>query len=506
MAHQIDTATNLEDLFSRIVNFLTSDPQLVANGQNWAVNRIHRDGIASYTSNMTEQTAIANRKINHSFRYDSRSLNTDSLQSSGGYTLCGNYVAGDSFVRMELRQAQQVDKIALRSCSVFASGSNLSLMIGNFKLQWSDDDISWTDALVVDSDPSYQFNEIKEFSVAAPTGAHLYWRVIIDSVNNGVIGGGSCGWRSLLLFSGDEVVNHFGSEVLFQAPGNSGTDEIYTGIRSEYDAANDWYNLFLNGYTGYDPEIPDFFEQPGALLGFGNSALMEVPMIPCSNDLMPYWFSATGRSFKIGLKVSTSFEGGYLGFISPYATPTQYPYPLAVGGSLTPFTGRAADWRHSYNNYRHSVFPTPAGSTASEQDASTFYICLPDGQWRSMGGRFSSSNPNLISRLTASNFPPFDRLSGSAAAMWPNCVHSTSYGNGNLPFREVLGGGYALLPLIAIQVTPEPAVLGELEDVYSISGFNNSAENTTEFGGVNHIILQNAFRNESQEYWAIALN
>ena len=43
MAHEIGTASDLEDMFGKIVNFLTTDATLVAQGQAWEVLRLRRD-------------------------------------------------------------------------------------------------------------------------------------------------------------------------------------------------------------------------------------------------------------------------------------------------------------------------------------------------------------------------------------------------------------------------------------------------------------------------------
>lgn len=501
MANEVGTASNLEDLFGKIISFLTTNSALVAANQDWIVNRQFRDGVAGMTTNLTESTSAASRKILHSFRYTPRSLNTNNPNTTDGYTQCTGYTSGTSYIALTLRSAREIKNVRMWA----PNSSDVSTMLQNFRLQYSDDNSSWTTALTVNSNPTYAQNEMKDFAVPGTPGAHVYWRILVDRVQSGF--GSTVTWRSLLLQLADgTIANHFSSEALLKAPGNSGTESIYTGIRCEYDAGNGWYNLFLMGYTGYDANVLDFFQQPGALSGYGDVNPMFCPMVPCWNTSMPYWFAATGRSFRFGVKVSTSFEGGYLGFFLPYATPGQYPYPLAVGGSMIPQNGaRGVEWRYSYNDYRHSVFPTPAATSPSAQftDA-TLYMRLPDGTWRSAGQRATTSNPNTITRMTMNLTSPF-AASGPAIGVWPTCVHSTTVGDGCLPYREVLGGGYILQPLILLQRLPALAVWGELEGVFSISGFSNSAENTTTFGGTNHTVFQNVARTEVQEYWALAL-
>jgi hypothetical protein len=493
------TATNLEDLVTKIINFLTTDTNLIAANQEWVVNRQHRDGIVSVLTNMTESSSVQARRILHSCRYEPRSLNIDNTSNNESFTQCSNFIAGTSYVRFQLRTAKEIRNVRLRAPN---SGSETTNMIRNFRLQYSDNDSTWSTALTVTGAGAWGTHETRNFAVSS-FGSHVYWRIIIDSISSGTV----VYWKNLLLQELDgTIANHFGSEVYFQAPGNSGTDEIYTGLRSEYDSSNGWYNLFLNGYTGFDPSVNEFFDQPGSLPGYNSTTKMEVAMIPCWNQSMNYWFAASGRAFKFGVKVSTSFEGGYMGFILPYATPNQYPYPLAIGGSLIPSeTARGPEWRYSYNNYKHSVFTTPASITISTTpNGSTLYLRTPDGEWRSFGSRGTSSDPNRITTMDVPSAFPYIPT-GAAAIVWPTGILDFSAPNGALPERDCLGGGYILQPCILLTRTPSPQVFGELEGVFIISGFNNAAENTTVFNSTNYIIFQNVARTEVHEFWALAL-
>lgn len=504
MAYEVGTASNLEDLFGKIVSFLTTNPALVAANQEWEVLRQWRDNVVGISvTSLVESATYRQRRILHSFRYDPRSLGTNSQTGSTGHVDCSSYVAGTSQFTMQLRTAKAVASVRISA----PLDSNTSGVLQNFRLQYSDDNSTWTTALTVDSSPVYLVGETKTFAVPGTPGAHAYWRIIIDRKQSGSTTG-SVYWRSLLLLdSGGDIVNHFGSEAILKATGTSGTDAIYTGIRSEYDASNGWYNLFLNGYTGYDPNETSFFNQPGAINNWFSTTPLDVPMVPCWNAAMPYWFRANGRSFSFGVKVSTSFEGGYMGFILPYATPSQYPYPLAVGGSLVPQdSDRSSTWRYSYNDQRHSVFPIPGSSTTNPTTATpnsnTLYLRTPDGLWQSFAQR---TGVTTITEMTQSLSSPFAR-SGIRAGVWPTSVRNVGAPAPRRDYREVLGGGYLLQPLILHQRLPTGAVWGELEGCMAISGFGNAAENTTSFAGKNYIIFQNVARTEAHEYWAMALD
>lgn len=503
MANEVGNAANLEDLFGRIVSFLTTKATLVAANQNWTILRQRRDNIASLTTNLTEPTNVTHRKTIQTCRYDPRSLNTDDETSSRISNFNSAAVMGTSYVRWQLRAARQVKTVRLRAPLYTL---DVQYMLRNFRLQYSDNGSTWTTALTVNASTIFSIGESKDYAVPGTPGSHLYWQIIIDSVQSGTT---AVSWMSMLLLEADgTVANHFGSEVILKAPGNSGNEAIYTGIRSEYDSAAGWYNLFVNGYTGYDANEQSWFKQPGALNGPAAQYPLAVPMVPCWNTSMPYWFVASGGSFRFAVKVSTSYEGGYLGYILPYATPGQYPYPLAVGGSLVPQTNyRSSEWRYSYASWMHGVYPGPGCSSyaASEGRWATLYLRNPDGEWGYFGNRGSNNPaPEHITGPNQSYTAPY-AASGGWRSVWPHCMND-QWTSGKRPYRECLGGGYLLQPCILMQRAPYTAVFGELEGTYAISGYQNAPENTTTWGGKTVVVFQHAYRNTVHEFWALSLD
>lgn len=502
MAFDTGTATDFEDLFTRILSFVSTDADLVAANQDWVILRQHRDNIAALTSPLTAQTGGADRRtILQTCRYDARTLGTDDpLATNSAAVTCTGLVLGTSFVRWQLRAAAEIATVRLRA----APASGVDLMLRNWRLQWSDDGTTWTTALTVTTPPNFMGAEWRDFAVGGSPGAHLYWQIIVDTVQNGSTT--SVAWASMLLLRADgSVANHFGSEALLEGPGTAGTDEIFVGLRSEYNAGIGWYNLFLNAYSGHDPTQRSWFAQPGGLPQFGQSPALAQAMVPLWNQPMPYWIAANGRSIRFGVKVSTVYEAGYLGFILPYATPGQFPYPLAVGGSLVPqVNSRGVEWRYSAVDFRHSLFPMPAANSNADGQNSTFYLRDTSGLWRSFNNRpDNTGTPSGVGGMNA-NLGASSSPTGSVRAMWPHCVND-QWTTGKLPYRECSGGGYIFQPCVLIQRAPTFEVFGELDGIYIISGFDNAAENTATFGGDEHVVLANAFRTQPHEHWALRL-
>jgi hypothetical protein len=491
MAYEIGTANNLEDMFDKMVSFLTTNPTLVTANQNWSVVRLRKDNLLSATSpiNFIDNFSGA-RDLPQIMREDSRTLNTDSTTGQTATLESTNFTNGQH-IDMVLRVAKAVKfiKLKLGQTSSFPS-------ISAFRLQHSDDGAAWTTAVTHSAIPTWVALEERTFSVPDGVGDHTRWRIIFDTVT----GSNELYLQKLcLLTASGEYANHFGSEVILKAEGLNGNDEIYTGIRTEASEKGGWYNLFLNGYTGFDPTVQSWFRHPGAIPNTDGTG-RHVPMVPLWDTTMPYWFVANGRSFRFAVKVSTNCEGGYLGYILPYASPSQYAYPLVVGGSLVPNPSiRNSAWRYSHVGFTHGVYPGPGGDANpilnTDNKGATLYLRNLDGFWSPVSNRPRTDSSESVMG--------FDGTTQSWRGVWPHCQVEMP---GQLPYRECLGGGYIIQDCIILQRSPTPQVFGQLEGTYNISGFQNSFENTTIIDGKNYVILQNGYRNTVREFWALSLD
>jgi hypothetical protein len=262
-------------------------------------------------------------------------------------------------------------------------------------------------------------------------------------------------------------------ELILKAPGLAGADEIFGGVRSDDNATAGTSVWELNGFIGYNPLAP-FYAQPGAIAG-------PLPMLSLWNAAIPYWFVADGRRVMVVAKISTVYEAMHLGFILPYATPGQYPYPLLIGGSMTGQRGR--HYSVTGANHRHFVDP----------------------------GEETQSNPNTacLLRGVSGAWLPYQNVTGAGTetrydgprGIWP--TNHAALG----AVREAPDGRYVLTPLVLAQynAVADHDLLGELDGATWISGFNNAAENLIQVGGVDHLVVQNVYRTGVRDYWALRL-
>jgi len=209
-------------------------------------------------------------------------------------------------------------------------------------------------------------------------------------------------------------------ELILQGPGLSGTEQIFIGFKTYQSAASDYYNFSVATFTGY--VAGNTFEtQPGYSNSLG---------VPAHNLSIGYWMIANGQRIAGALKVGTPvYESFYAGKFFPYATPSQYPYPIIAGGMLDSASAtRYSDTSHS----------------------------MP----------YKGNRANLRMRGVAGTY------------LQPNAFPWSPTDNASS--RRDTGGQYPLRP---IQLLDGSNIYGELDGIYQISGFNNVVENMIQIGG-----------------------
>jgi hypothetical protein len=134
----------------------------------------------------------------------------------------------------------------------------------------------------------------------------------------------------------------------------------------------------------------------------------------------------------------------------------------------------SASWRWSYAGAEITNFPI--SRTISNPYSSSLRVRLPSGVWIGIERRGLETGANI-------------------GKVWP-------YSDIGAPdWRDNLGGGYMLLPIVLADGTPN--VYGELDGVFALTGFGNGAENTVTIGGIVYYVVQTVFRTDQLDYFAI---
>lgn len=253
-------------------------------------------------------------------------------------------------------------------------------------------------------------------------------------------------------------------ELIVHGLGLAGTDEIYLGFLVWTEDSNQRWQIRMRGYTGFSPSEA-FFSQPGSSGEF---------YTPLWNQEMPFWLAVNGRRIILVARTNTTYHAFYTGFILPYATPQEYPYPLMICGEHPLAT------QVSFTNLDLNHFVDPSqGET------------IIQGQLRMVGGVWKDFRQNISSTL----------------GIWP---YDTSIGSSRdyLLNMEPIGSSYPIFPCNIIDPNTSSAeidadLLGYLDGAFAIPGFGQAAENTITIGPDTYRVFQNVYRTGRADFWCL---
>lgn len=311
---------------------------------------------------------------------------------------------------------------------------------------------------------------VKTFTVGSPVSATKY-RLHITELNSSTLRLGCVRLRDA-----DDVDVAF-SQTIWEAPGNDGDSAILTGVHLFERQDADYFNWEVASFDAY---LASSMWRAQA----GHHSNLYVPMWDAS---IPYWFVADGRRAIVVAKISTQYEVGYLGFVDPYFSPQQWPYPIALGGSLAFGVTRpqwdSVTYRWSNTDFDHSAYPiADRGGTPDNNEAFQMRVRDLSGAW--LGFEAQSNGGDIY-------------MTGDKHAIWPYCT-------GLELFDVNLDGGYSLWSIMLLAHTPN--TVGQLSGVACVTGQGLTAETLIRRGAVDWLALHNIFRTERNEWFAIALD
>jgi hypothetical protein len=266
------------------------------------------------------------------------------------------------------------------------------------------------------------------------------------------------------------------SQYIWEAPGNDGLSAILVGAHAFQRADVDYYDWELCAFTGFDAALT-FYGQPGY-----HGRLW----LPLLNSSIAYWFVADGRCVKVVAKVGSQYESGYLGFLEPYFTPAQAPYPIALGGSLA-LGGPQPIWndityRHSNASNQHRAFTHSDGNTANTLYCAEARARTLDGIWVP---------------FFASHADVFTSPSSGEGWLWP-------LSQGMTLVDPCADGSYALFPVVLSDSTPNH--WGQFSGISVLTGQGLSAETLIRIGVVDYLAVPNITRTDRNDFLAVRLD
>lgn len=464
MAWTTGIATNYLDLLDKLETFLTSNAALVAAGQNWTTLR-YSDGVdpSTYTGRIafgSVQNGVTSLDVTPSVLpstyFKARISGTLNAPEAGTYTVA---IDGDDCIDL--------------------------IIDGNLVASWygshtAEGGYSHNQQIVL-TQGAHTF-QVRTVQGAGTNLTSFGWKLpsgsTIEPVAAGYLSNMTLTWAA---YGGAAPTSTalmdalFGQkQLIIKAPGLSGTDQIFIGIKPYSNVTGDYYNWSMTSFLGYSA-TDDVSTQPYS---------SPKSQLYLWNDQIKYWFIANGNRVIIVTKVSSVYQIGYIGKFLPYCLPTQYPYPVLVSGTHTSTTGR-----YSNADFDYSSILCPGAGT---------YFYYIDGTWKKIRNYFhlngSRSSDSSASGLDSTN-----------AQMWPTSPRDQT--------SDVLAntlawtdGGYTLLPLVIDMQNPVFNVLGEVDGIMWVSGHQNASENIINVGGQDYLVVQNVWITSRADYMAVRLS
>lgn len=448
MAWVTGTASGHIDLMDKLIDFLSTNEELVAAGQNWEILRNEAfpfsfpwPGRIAFSQGTTSYNQVAPDAWPNDVP-----VSNVKMRFSGQLMVpeTGTY---DFSIRVDDQMRVKIDGVVV--AAVYANNAvNNFTTIGSANLTAGLHDIE------------VEYAQTSSWAIAGLgwRKAGGLWSTIAPENYLNMTAHYGYNWLANPS-ENDFIASMDNREVVLMGPGLSGQDEVYVNMCTYGSDQLDIYNWEVRYSTGHDPDRY-WYQQPGV-----SSAIY--PLL--WNQDIKYWFIANGRRFIMIAKVSTTYASLYGGFILPYGLPSEIPYPIAVGGSCN------SNQRWSYQNERHSSFWNPGSYSSST--AAGLYMRRTDGSQEAFSSTTYSTSPN------GWTYP---------------YAHLVNY-------RTSPSNDYALQPVTLYSTNSGGNVWGELQGVYHISGFNNASENTLVIDGKTYLVVQSGYRTGPSDYAAILL-
>ncbi|PHR58711.1 MAG: hypothetical protein COA47_09910 [Robiginitomaculum sp.] len=201
---------------------------------------------------------------------------------------------------------------------------------------------------------------------------------------------------------------------------------------------------------------------------------------------MNYWFVANGRRFIVVADVNGTWATMYAGFMLPYATPSEMPYPMYIAGNA----GAEDTDSTEVSDKVGSIFD-PVGTLVTPGTNSAY---LRDFN----GGWISISNYAWATGISRNN-------QSTGAWVWPyNWMYSEDLA-GDIIIQNP-DGSTTTLPCVIHASINGGNVFGELDGVVFMSGVSRSPADTLTIGGDTYLVVRSSFRqNTSFDFAAINL-
>jgi hypothetical protein len=323
--------------------------------------------------------------------------------------------------------------------------------------------------------------------MAYTSGSATDWANLADVLHTWLVG--TAGWTSLDYTAG--TVGTGGLDMRMSAPGNGGGANLFVNIGCSVNATNNNYCWDVRAAIG---------NTSGAIFG-GNPGECSPTYFNLWASTISYWFYANNRRLIVVAKCNTVYMTMYVGMFLPWATSSQYPFPLFVGAS----TG----FPQPYSSTRSSNcgFFDPAGTNnpPSSTDWNGAKVRDPSGAWYPVVHNIdsASSYDRLAANTGGGNYPYLWPYEGRARSEPSGGNYNVGWfdtqGSPNTPasiYTTLVPTAQAerlLLPVYLLNGAI-PGGYGALDGCFFPCGGGLTPEQVGSYSSTNYIVFPNVFR------------
>jgi hypothetical protein len=296
-------------------------------------------------------------------------------------------------------------------------------------------------------------------------------------------------------------------EIQLKGVGNAGTDEIYAGFLEVRDNAQGSFNWAIAGMTGFDSG-QTWEDQPG----FSYISPNEIAaFVPLANAAIECWFYVSPRVLTGVMRIGSTYNNFTIGFLNPFATPAEFPYPLYISGC-------SSKWNEifSTSGVSQSGLVDPGANTASGGNPrGPAGVRFVDGQWWPITN-WTFNGSTRSASAAAGVYPcqqilpnsayiaPADKFIGTLpnqqwVAFCPDVGNPGTQAMNLFPSENPGGDETILVPTMVYFTSPSLQILGELADMLwgTTTGANIVAQDRVIIGGVYYRAFQNCNRSDA---------
>jgi hypothetical protein len=217
--------------------------------------------------------------------------------------------------------------------------------------------------------------------------------------------------------------------------------------------------------------------------------------LPCNNTQQRYYITGDERKITLMVNVDSRPQMLSFGMFLQGGTPTEYPKPMYVGGSIGAYNVLAGNVTATTGS--KALFSPGTGS-----EVSTLYVYGPDSVWKTFSN-YTAQSDTLQNITNSANDATEYNHTMPFTMLWPAAL--------NIDARSWGSSDVALFPISFYQKrtsTDRNDVLGEFDGIFYISG--NAAtplavEDVIDIGGHDYIVWRHPILQNANSYCAVRM-